>query len=100
MFVADLTPVLRQTFGIDESVDGLVVTKVSPASEAAQNGMTPGDIILQVNQHDVKNYKDAHEQVETLMKTGKAAVLLLVDHQGRGDVQFVALKLAKPDQKK
>jgi len=100
LFVADLSSVLRQTFGIDEDVSGLVVTKVTPNSEAAQNGMTPGDIILQVNQHDVETYQDAHEQIESLMKDKKAAVLLLVDHQGRGDVRFVALKLSKPDKKK
>ncbi len=96
MFVSDLNSVLRQTFEVPEDVNGVIVTKVNPTSDAALKGMTPGDLIVEVNQQKVASVDEVTAQVSKLQTEGKTSVLLLVDHQGRGDVRFVALKLTKP----
>lgn len=99
LFLSDLTKVLRETFDVPEDVNGVVVTKIGAGSEAAVKGMTPGDIILEVNQQPIASTDDAQKQIEQMVKDGKQSVLLLVDHQGRGDVRFVPLKLSQPKPK-
>lgn len=89
VFIANLNNPLRQTFEIPDDVSGVVVTKVDAASDAAMKGLAPGDVIIQVNQMDVRSAIDVQKQVDK----AKGSVLLLVDRQGRGDVRFVALKL-------
>jgi len=90
--LASLTPDLRQQFGIDESVNGVVVTSVADEGPAAKQGLQPGDVIEQVGSAPVAT----PEQVASLAKAAQAekrnAVLLLVNRQG--DEMFVALKMA------
>jgi serine protease Do len=90
--LASLTPDLRQQFGIDEAVNGVVVTSVADEGPAAKQGLQPGDVIEQVGSAPVAT----PEQVASLAKAAQAekrnAVLLLVNRQG--DEMFVALKMA------
>jgi serine protease Do len=90
--LASLTPDLRQQFGIDDSVDGVVVTSVADGGPAAKRGLQPGDVIEQVGSAPVAT----PEQVAKLAKAAQAdrrnAVLLLVNRQG--DELFVAVDVA------
>ncbi len=90
--LASLTPDLRQQFGIDESVNGVVVTSVADEGPAAKQGLQPGDVIEQVGSAPVAT----PEQVASLAKAAQAekrnAVLLLVNRQG--DEIFVAVEVA------
>ncbi len=52
--VQTITPELAQQFGV-EAGEGVVVTAVTPGSIAAQGGIRPGTVIMQVNQQPVKN---------------------------------------------
>ncbi|EJZ18173.1 Do family serine endopeptidase, partial [Rhizobium sp. Pop5] len=45
-----LSPETRKAFGIAESVDGVVVTEVTPGSASAEKGLKPGDVIVEVAQ--------------------------------------------------
>lgn len=97
--LSDLSPVLRDTFSIPEDAKGVVVTAVKPGSEASEKTMQVGDLILEINQAEVGTAAEAKKAIETAEAGGKSSVLLLVDHQGKGDVRFVALRFKKAGKK-
>jgi serine protease Do len=57
--VADLDPGARNEFEIPPRVQGALVTNVDPSSAAAEAGLAPGDVILEINHHPVRNADDA-----------------------------------------
>ncbi len=57
--VADLTPQVRNEFEIPSRVEGAVITQVDPNSAAAQAGLSPGDVILEINRKPVRNAEEA-----------------------------------------
>jgi serine protease Do len=93
--LSDLSPLVRESFDIPSNTKGVVVTRVAPASEAGEKGLTEGDVIVEVNQAPVTSAAAAEKTIRDVQKSGKNSVLLLVDYQGQGDVRFVALRLKK-----
>lgn len=93
--VAGLGDSERKEYEVPEDAKGVIVTKVKDNSEAAEKGLVPGDVIVEINQSPVADAKAAKKAIEDADKSGRSSVLLLVDHQGKGDVRFVALKLKK-----
>jgi len=92
MTINALSDSLREAYEIPENAQGVVVTSVKKNSESEDKGLTAGDVIVEINQQTVKDAAQAKGLIETAQKSGKTSVLLLVDHQGRGDVRFVALR--------
>ncbi len=88
-----LTEEDRKEFRIPKDVEGVLVSDVANLSEAAEKGMMPGDVIVEVNQQAVTAPEDAREIVAKAEKGGRSSVLLLVNREG--DVRFVALRLNK-----
>ena len=78
MTVAPVTGALRRRFDIPDSVDGLVVTAVSPQSRAAALRFQPGMVILQANGRSVRSAADLKGAVETVKNAGRPGVLLLM----------------------
>jgi serine protease Do len=62
--VADLDSQARQQFHIPEQVKGAVVTQVDPESAAAEAGLKPGDVIMEINRHAVSGADDAVKLTE------------------------------------
>jgi serine protease Do len=89
--LAPLNQAARQRFDIAKDVKGVVVVDADPNSNAADQGVQPGDIIEQVNNHAVSQPKDVSAQVEQARKTGRKAVALLINRGGQQ--QFVAVPL-------
>lgn len=83
----------RRNFGIPEATKGILVMDVDPNSEAAEKGIQPGDVILEVNQQKLATPDALLEMVAKAKKAGKSSLLLLLDMGGKGDVRFVALRL-------
>ncbi len=85
--VADLTPEIAKRLGYEEAA-GVVITEIDPAGIAAQAGLRPGAIILQVDRKATKNVA----QFETSLKKAslEEGVLLLV-RMGRGQ-RYIVLK--------
>ena len=88
--VSDLTAEQRKSLEIKEN--GVLVNNVS-SGPARKAGVRRGDVILMINNTDVKNTKQFKDIVNNL-PTGKSVPLLV---QRRGGPVFLALKLAKDD---
>lgn len=93
--VSSLSPALRESYEIPDNAKGVVVTAVKGNSESAEKGLIVGDVIVEINQQTVEDAASAKKLLDDAQKSGKTSVLLLVDHQGKGDVRFVALRFKK-----
>jgi serine protease Do len=78
--------------------EGVVITEVDPDSDAADKGLKPGDIILQVAGVDVSEPGDVAEGVNKAMngaKDNKDTVKVLMQVKTGDQTRFVALSLKK-----
>lgn len=85
MQVQNLTPSIRDQFGLPPSVNGVIITQLDPNSPAAQNGLQEGDVIESINRQPVRNVGDFNR----LAPQAKGQVLLRVNREGQG--QFVVI---------
>jgi serine protease Do len=67
-----------QDLKLPANTQGVVVTDVDPASQAADAGLHQGDVIQEVNHKPVKNTSD----FEQALHSSKEANLLLVNRHG------------------
>jgi serine protease Do len=72
MSVQDLTPQLRQTYGIADNTRGVVVTSVKAVSAAADAGVSEGDVISEVQAQHINNVNDFKKAIEGLRSGQKA----------------------------
>lgn len=72
---------------------GLVVTNVQSDSDAADKGLRAGDVIMSINNRNVKTVADMTRAIKDAQKNGRGAILLQV--QSNDQTRFVALPLAK-----
>jgi serine protease Do len=79
MVLQQLTPQLAQKLDLPEK-NGLLVIHVENNSPAAEAGLMPGDIILEVDQKAVMNLDEFNRRVKEL-KEGDT-ILFLVDRGG------------------
>ncbi|MFQ3594577.1 MAG: Do family serine endopeptidase [Sphingomonadaceae bacterium] len=87
-----LTPEIRQQLGLPETVQGLVVGRVNPASNAAEQGLQRGDIVLSINQRPVRTPQEAAAIVNEARKAGRDTVLLLVQ-RGNRPATFIGVRM-------
>lgn len=73
--VAPLTSDLAKQLGLGAGASGVVVAEVDPAGPAAESGIQPGDVILEVNRQPVRS---PAEIKVALQKSGSRPVVLLV----------------------
>jgi serine protease Do len=84
--VQDLTEETRRRYGL-EPVQGVIVSRVAPDSQAHRKGIRPGTIIVSVNQKEVRSVDEFNKALRESAKSKK--VLLLINE--RGYSRFVAL---------
>jgi len=78
--------------------EGVVITEVDPASDAADKGLKPGDVILQVAGVTVSDPADVAAGVKKAIdgaKTEKDSVKVLMQVKTGDQTRFVALSLKK-----
>ncbi|WP_334148171.1 Do family serine endopeptidase [Hyphomicrobium sp.] len=90
LVLAPLTDEMRSRFGFDAKINGVLVTDIDPASQAASKNVRPGDVITEAQQEPVREIKDVEAAVEKVKKAGGKSVLLLVE-DAKGDTRFVAI---------
>jgi serine protease Do len=80
--LAAVTPEARRNFNIDEGIEGVLVTRVDPDSDAGDKGIQPGDVVLSVANKPVHTPKDILNLIAAARSSGRKTVLLLVATQG------------------
>jgi serine protease Do len=79
--VNNLTDDARQQLNIPSSVHGAAVASVRPASPADDAGLSPGDVIEEVNRKPVENAQQFSDSVHAV-PAGKDILLLVWSHGG------------------
>ena len=87
--VADLSDDARQRIGVDEDVEGAVVTSLSASGAAAKAGLAVGDVIVELGSEPVTSASDLETALEN---KNEGSALALVNRAGRQI--FVAIDLA------
>jgi serine protease Do len=88
--LSPITPELAEQYSL--TIDqGLVITGIDAASDAASKGLIEGDVITEAARQPVNSIADLREQVELASEAGRSSILMLV--RRGGDPRFVALQL-------
>ena len=82
-----LTPDEAKKLLLPSGTSGLLVTDADPNGAAAEEGITPGDVILKVNRQPVGTLEEMQSALE---KSGDKPILLLVAR--RGQVSYLTVK--------
>jgi serine protease Do len=88
--VDDLDNNARNQMRLPSALKGALVTEVQPGSAAAEAGLRPGDVILEINRQPVRN---AQEAVKMTEKTEDKTTLLRVWREGNS--RFVVVDESK-----
>ena len=74
--LSDLTPDMRDQLQAPSDLQGAVVDRVLPGSPADDAGLQRGDIITQVDRHDVHSAAEAQDALKKITKGQDALVLV------------------------
>ena len=89
LLLRPLSNAAREEFGIAEDVSGVLIGEVSPDSVAAEKGVQPGDVIVEVGQEPVTTPAEVEARVAEATEANRKSVLFLI--QSKGDLRFVPL---------
>jgi serine protease Do len=88
-----LTPELARAANLPPAARGVIVTAVDAASDAAEEGLQRGDLIVSVNQQAVTSPAQVLAAVAAARRAGRTSVLLLVK-RGTAPETFVGIDIA------
>ncbi len=91
--LSSITASAKKKFSLDKEAKGVVVLKVDEKGPAAEKGIRPGDVIVEISQQEVTGPADVEKMVAEAKKAGRKSVLLLLE--GQGGLRFVAIRIAK-----
>ena len=93
MILAPLTPDLREQFSLTDETQGVVIVGLAGDGPAAERGLRPGDIIVEVGQKEVSTPADVKGRLRAARQEGRRSLLFLVERGG--DLRFVAIRLGE-----
>jgi len=76
MQVGEITPEVQRQFRL-QSNKGVVVRRVAPGSSAADAGLQPGDVVLEVNKSKISSVKEFVAQAKQAKGESKPSLLLV-----------------------
>jgi len=91
--LSSITAALTKKYSLDKDAKGVVVTKVDADGPAAEKGIRPGDVIVEISQKEAAGPSDVEDKVAEAEKAGRKSVLILLE--GQGGLRFVALRIGK-----
>jgi serine protease Do len=91
MKLAPITQDMKDKYSLGADQKGVVVTDVAPNSAASDRGLKPGDVIVEVQQGEVKSPADVQQKVDNVRKESRKSVLMLIQRQD--GLQWVPLSL-------
>jgi len=71
-----ITEQMRQQYNIDDDVAGVIVSEVDQSSQAAGEGVMPGDVIVEINRQPISSVKDYAKIAKSIKP--ESAVLFLI----------------------
>jgi serine protease Do len=86
--VSPLTPQMRQMYGVEKDLDGVVITHVTSLSPAGEEGLQRGDVITQANGREVATPEQLAAEVKGV---GKGGYLRLYVYRPQADQSFFAI---------
>jgi len=86
--VAEITPDLRDQYGLRANAEGVVVTSVDADAPAAES-IEPGDVILEAEREIVRNIGDVSRVVGDAERAGHDVVLFLIERGGQASYEPV-----------
>ena len=89
--LSKLTEEVRVELGLDDKLEGLLVTAVDEATEAFEKGLRAGDVITEAGQQKVTSISQFETRLKEVKEAGRKSLLLLV--RRAGDPRFVALSI-------
>ena len=92
MELSSLNDELRETFGLDNETEGVVITDVDIESEAYSKGLRAGDIITEFGHEKIELPGDVASVLAGKRDAGQESVLVLVE-RGDGATRFVGLSI-------
>ena len=96
LIVAALTPALRERFGLEDDVAGVVVTEVKDGP-AAEKGLKAGDVIIEAGNKPVRTPAELAKAVEAARASSQKFLLLRVENPQA--LRYVALPLSEGKKK-
>lgn len=91
MKLAPITPELKDKYQLNAKQKGVVITDVSPDGTAADRGLKPGDVVVEVQQGEVSTPADVQKRIDAVRSENRKSVLLLIQRQD--GLQWVPLSL-------
>jgi serine protease Do len=88
-----VTADVRREYNLDDNVNGVLITKVDPDSDAANKDIQPGDVLQSVANKTVHTPQEVKAQIASAAAAGRKSVLVLLT--GSSGQRFVALKIEK-----
>jgi len=95
--IAPMSQELKDKFQLNADQKGVVITDVAQGSNAAERGLKPGDVIVEVQQGEVSTPADVQKRVDAARKADRRFVLMLIQRQD--GVQYMPLSLSKDKDK-
>ncbi len=80
---------LRKQYSVEEHTQGVIITDIDPASEAAGRGVRVGDVIQKIGRTAVSTVDEIDQAIKLALNGDKASLLLLIEREGH--VLFVAI---------
>jgi serine protease Do len=91
--LAQLTPELAKAANLPTGARGVIITAVDPNSDASDEGLQRGDLIVSVNNQLVTNPSQVIAAVDAARRAGRSSVLLLIK-RGNSPEAFVGVDIS------